>query len=128
MEWDKYAPYARPLTRIGISFVFLWFGVNQIFNPSDFMGYLPEMILALESASTIVVLNGVAELVLGLLLLFGKWTRFVALVLALHLVGIISSLGYNDIAVRDVGLFIVTVSIALGGADKWCVDRKQSEQ
>ena len=124
-DWDTLSSWARPVARIGIALVFVWFGISQLVDPTDFMGYLPEFLLALEYASTIVVVNGVAELLLGVLLLVGKWTRPVAFVLALHLLGITVSLGYNDIAVRDFGLFLVTCSIVLGGADTLTLDYRR---
>ena len=41
------------------------------------------------------------------------------------LIGIIIGLGYNNIAVRDFGLMLITFAIFLGGKDKWCLDYKK---
>ncbi|MEK6861082.1 MAG: DoxX family protein [Nanoarchaeota archaeon] len=115
--------YARILVRIAISLVFLWFGLNQIFNAEDFMGYLPEFLLSLSYAETIVILNGIAETVLSALLIIGFFPRIVSFILGIHLISIIISLGYNDIAIRDFGLMLATFSITIGGADKWCIKK-----
>ncbi|MEK6856700.1 MAG: hypothetical protein AABX49_01665, partial [Nanoarchaeota archaeon] len=64
------------------------------------------------------------EVVFGLLLLIGLFTKIVSLILALHLLVISFSLGYNDIAVRDFILSLATFSIFLNGKDKLCLDKK----
>ena len=88
------------------------------------MGYLPEFILAASYAKNIVLLNGITELILGALLAIGLYTRAVSAILCIHLFTIIISIGYNDIAVRYVGLMLVAFAIALHGPDQWCWDRR----
>jgi uncharacterized membrane protein YphA (DoxX/SURF4 family) len=95
----------------------LWFGFSQLFNPNMFLGYVPIMFDAY--APVLVTLNGVIEVVLGFVLLSGFLTRPAALILALHLAGITASLGYNEIAVRDFGLVLATLSVFLYGKDNW---------
>ena|SRR3989344_1435354 len=127
---EKYQKYATSLVRIAISLVFLWFGINQLILPENFLGYLPGFLLELDYTKYLVMLNGLSEIILGGLLLVGFLIRPVSLILAVHLLGIIFSLGYNDIAVRDFGLLLVTLSIFIGGADLWSMDyrRKKQEQ
>lgn len=128
MNLDQLKSYAPMTVRYAIAFVFLWFGINQIFNPTDFMGYLPDFILQLESAQTIVIINGITETILGLLLALGIFIRPVTAILAAHLIGIIFSLGYNDIAIRDVSLLIATIAIFFQGKDKWCLNSTNSKK
>lgn len=89
------------------------------------MGYLPDFLIATDYARAFVLFNGTFELLFGTLLIMGFYTRAVALVLSLNLLLIVINLGYNDIAVRDFGLTLVTFSIFLGGADKWCLDSRR---
>ena len=70
-------------------------------------------------------MNGTLEIVLGSLLLLGLFTRLCAFILALHLGGIMISLGYNDIAIRDFGLSLATFAVFLHGPDRLCWDVKQ---
>ena len=126
MNLNICSAYAPLLVRVSISLVFLWFGINQLLLPEDFMGYLPEQILGLDFAQSIVLMNGIFEIILGGLLLVGLFIRPTALLLCIHLLTIIVSLGYNDIAVRDAGLMLITFSIFLGGADKWSLDYKRN--
>ncbi|MAF35361.1 hypothetical protein CMO91_05975 [Candidatus Woesearchaeota archaeon] len=110
-------PYAPVVVRVGVSLVFIWFGINQLLSPETFLGYVPVMLDAY--AETLLLVNGIAELVLGIILLSGFLTRPAALLLALHLAGITVSLGYNEIAVRDFGLVLATLSVFLHGKDNW---------
>ena len=138
MNWQEAQKYSPLVLRWGLSFVFVWFGLNQIFSPAAFMGYLPtwavqdqagmeHMLYSMASAVPggargILLINGIVELILGTLLAMGLCTRVAALLLSLHLLGIVLSLGYNDIAIRDVGLVLATFSIFLAGRDRWCWD------
>ena len=125
MDLKTLQPYAPIAVRYSISFVFLWFGLNQIFSPTDFMGYLPDFILQLDSAQTLVILNGITETILGTLLALGLFVRPVAAILAVHLAGITFTLGYNDIAVRDFALLMATIGVFFQGKDKWCLNIKK---
>ncbi len=121
-ELSTYAPI---VTRISISLVFLWFGINQIINYEKFISYLPDLLLLSSYTKELILFNGIFELIFGTLLIIGLFTRFVSFILSLHLLSIAISLGYNDIAIRDLGLTLVTFSIFLGGSDKWCLDFKK---
>ena len=140
MNISQFKPYSPNIVRIGICIVFLWFGLNQIFLPNNFAGYLPSWILQTQQPGmmqmmvrtipgqylTFIRLNGLFELIFVSFLLVGKYVRTSALILSLHLAGIALSLGYNDVMIRDVGLTIVTFSIALHGPDSWCIDGKNN--
>ena len=138
-KWKTYAPV---VLRVGLSIVFLWFGITQVINPESFLGYIPEWLYPHESSMihehplrmmhnipsipthTLIMGNGFLEIIFGGLLLIGLWTRISAIVLTFHLMGIIIGLGYNDIAVRDFGLMAGTITVALYGPDKFCLDKK----
>ncbi len=118
---ERSRPYAPVVTRLAVSAVFLWFGISQITNTANYLGYLPDAIFRSPYASAFVVGNGAFELALGGLLALGILTRIVALLLGAHLLVIASGLGYGDVAVRDIGLALATLSVCLHGNDKWCV-------
>ncbi len=121
----KTKDYAPIIARLALSIVLLWFGINQLLNPVDFMGYLPEVLLNSQYPGLFIVLNGIFDAGFGLLLAIGLLTKISAFAVFLHLVSIAISLGYNDIAVRDFGLALVAFSIFLRGADKWTLDYKR---
>jgi len=119
-----YQEQSKFLLRLAISLVFIWFGINQLGNIENFLSYLPNFILTSNFTNIIVIFNGVFELIFGILLLIGLFTRFTALILSINLLTIAIGLGYNDIFIRDLGLTLATFSIFLGGTDKWCLDKK----
>lgn len=122
---NTYKEYAPLILRIGISLVFLWFGLTQIFNRDSLIGYLPQFAYSLPiEPFTLILFNGIFETILGLFLLVGLYTRVSSFLLGLHLLVITFSLGYNDVAIRDLGLTLATFAVFLNGADKWSLDNK----
>ena len=70
MNKQKYAPV---IIRVGLSFVFLWFGLTQLFDQSAWVSFIPEGITKLTgiSAETFVIFNGIFEVFFASLLAFG---------------------------------------------------------
>ena len=119
----KYEKYAKPLLRIGLSLVFLYFGFQQVLSPDDWAGFVPKYALVFNlTANNLVMLNAVMELTLVLFLIIGLYTRFSSIVLSLHLLGVAFSVGFNPIGIRDFGLAIATFVIFLNGLDNYCYD------
>ncbi len=124
IDTDGMKKYAPAVVRIGIALVFLWFGSSQISSPANWTGMIPNYamnILPLPP-ETLVVMHGLFEIVFGVLLLIGFQTRLAASLLTLNLVHIIFVVGYNDIGIRDFGLFTAMVSVTLTGADFFTLD------
>ena len=116
--------YSQIVLRFGIGAVVIWFSLQQLTNPSEWVSFLPSWIDVFPfSAITFIYLNSWFELIFGILLIAGLYTRVTALLLALHMLGIIFSLGYNSIAVRDFGIFIALTSIFLHGPSDWSADQ-----
>lgn len=120
---DIYKEYAAPLVRIPIALVFIWFSVNQLMIPSDWVGYMPKFLQQMPNPDTIILVNASVVLLLALMLLVGAYTRIVASLLGLHLMFIAFSLNWSSIAIRDFGLAFATLSIALHGSDRLCLKR-----
>lgn len=117
---QKFAPV---VLRIGLSLVFLWFGLQQVQQASMWVSYLPDWTSVLPvSPTSFVLLNGWFEIVFGVLLISGLFIRIASLLLGLHLLGIAFSLGYSAIAIRDFGLAVATLSVFIHGVDTWSMD------
>ena len=112
------------ILRMGLSLVFLWFGWQQLANTDAWVGLIPDYALNLSSVSaeTLVRFNGSFEIVFGLCLLFGFFTRISAFLLALHMVHITVTVGYNGIGVRDFGLTVAVISLFLLGENAFSLD------
>lgn len=117
--------YAPVVVRLGLTFVFVWFGASQIFSQTMWTSLIPSYATEFTglSAATLVLSNGIMEVVLAVLLAFGIRIRIVATLLALHLIGIIGTVGLNAVGIRDIGLTIAMFSVALHGADEYSFDK-----
>ena len=126
MKLDRLKSFSAPILRISMSLVFIWFSISQFQAPTSWTGFVPEFATNLSGldAKTLVLAHAVFEMIFGISLLIGIYTRFVAFLLAIHLLAISFSLGYNAIAIRDLGLSVATISVFLHGPDKWSLMKK----
>jgi uncharacterized membrane protein YphA (DoxX/SURF4 family) len=105
--------------RVGIGLVIAWFGLQQVSDPSSWISYLPPLADSLPTSQiNLIYINGWFEIVFGVLLVTGFYVRLVAFLLAIHLAGIVYTIGYNEIGVRDFGLLVALVAIFLHGPNK----------
>jgi uncharacterized membrane protein YphA (DoxX/SURF4 family) len=117
------------LIRIVIAAVFIWFGLQQLGDPSSWFGFLPTWATTLPISQTdFIYLNGCFELLLGTSLLFGFYARTCALFLGLHLLGITYTVGYGAIGVRDFGLALTAISIAFGPISPFSIDAANAKE
>ena len=122
---NKLKPFAPVVLRIGLSLVFLWFAFDQFMNPNSYIAFIPQSILDMThvSASLIIHLNALFEIVFGTALLLGFYTRTAALLLALHLFDITYVVGFGGLGVRDFGLSMGTLAVFMYGRDFLSLDR-----
>ena len=122
--------YTPTVLRFGLCVLFLWFGISQITNPTNWIIWIPQWAPQISGLGeeTIVLLNGWLETIGGSLLLLGLWTRIVAFILSLHLFSIAWAVGYNDIGVRDFALAVSTLALSFFGPDKFTVDSMRSKK
>ncbi len=118
MDTKKWAPV---ILRVGLVALFLWFGLSQVTDPAGWTSWLPTWATTLPwvAPKTLILLNGGFETVLGIALAAGFYTRWVALLLSLHLFFIAYEIGYNDIGVRDFVLAVCTLALSAYGADEY---------
>lgn len=117
---------AEKILRIGLGLTILWFGVSQLLNPSFWIGYLPGWAFTQSfiSTTTFVYLNGIFETITALFLIFNQMSRIVSILLAIHMMIIIFHLGYNDIAIRDFGIFVGFLSLIFMSENKCFLIKK----
>jgi uncharacterized membrane protein YphA (DoxX/SURF4 family) len=124
--FQKLKVFSPVILRVGLAFVFIWFGVNQIMEPQSWIDFVPEYITSFLhlDVTTVVYLNAAFEILCGSALLLGFSTRVVALLLALHMLDITFTVGLDDsIGVRDLGLSCAMIAIWLNGYDWLSLDR-----
>ena len=118
--------YASTLLRMGISLIIIWFGSQQLLHPQTWTHFLPgwtsDMFL---SQVSFVYLNGAFEVIAGALLFLGLFTCVVSFLLALHMLSIVITVGYNPTGMRDLAIFFAVAFLFLHkNHDKWSLDKK----
>ena len=117
--------YLVPLVlRLGMAVVFAWFGLQQLIDPGSWIAFVPTFTTnPLISPESIILLNGWLEVVGAALLVMGFRTRIIALVLGLHMLFIAIETG-GAIGVRDFGLTVACLALALITPDRWSLDAR----
>ncbi len=105
-----------------LGFVVIWFGVNELLYPIEWIGFLPLFIGTGKLASALLAIHGVILVAAGLMLIFNFYRRLAALVLALTLAEIVIDLMLQsipyDVIVRDIGLLGMAVALLCKPASK----------
>lgn len=122
----RFAAYAPLVLRIGLGAVMLWFGYQQLTNSQAWVIWVPEWTAMLGMApATIVLLNGLFEVAAGLLLILGIFVPFISLLLFLHLGIIVFDIGLTPIGVRDIGIAVGTLALAMLGSGPYSLMPKR---
>ena len=116
---------APAVVRVGVAVVFIWFGYQQVINAAPWTVLVPSWLPSLSGIDAInfIYFNAFFEIIFGLCLFLGLFTRVVGFFLALHMMQITYLVGYNDVGVRDFGLSLATIGVFLYGVSDWSLDR-----
>ena len=115
----KQLPSASLLLRLGLAFIFLYASIAAFINPNEWVGYLPPMLTSHLSATMLLKLFSLGELILAFWLLSGIYVRFAALAATAMLVGItLSNLSILVVTFRDVGLIFAALALAVMDEEK----------
>jgi uncharacterized membrane protein len=106
---------ARWMLILGTSFVFAYFGIVKFTNPDAWILWMPEWLDGQLSLTLVqwMHVTAVIEIIIAAALLFPVRIvqRISALLAALHLTAILTQVGWNDTAVRDIGLLMMTTAL-----------------
>lgn len=86
MNLTKLNQYAAPAGRILIGVFFLLAGIDKIMNLEGTAGYIGSV--GLPAASLLALATALFEISAGLILISGKWTKYVALGLVLFIIAV----------------------------------------
>lgn len=101
------------ILKLGLSIVFLYFGFNQLINPSNWTIFLPNFISSSNLAILIIYLNSLFDIFIGISFLFGFLIKLTSILAFLHLLAItFFALGINSASgIRDLGLAFAALSL-----------------
>lgn len=106
---------SKLLLIIALAFVFGYFGIDKFVHPEFWLSWIPlwmEGLMGLSRDAWLTVI-GLSEVVMAILLIIPvrKVQKIGAILIALHLVGILTQVGWNDIGVRDLGLLLADLAL-----------------
>ncbi len=118
--------FSTLILRLGVGFVFLFFGIDKFIHPETWIGWVsPRLFYYFPfSQEVFIYLDGGVEAVVGIMLVLGFYTRIFALIASLLLIGILVTVGITDITARDVAILAGAISLMITGSDKMSVDGK----
>ncbi len=106
---------ARWILILGIAFVFLYFGIDKFVHPKTWIGWMPDWMDGLLGMKNDLWMQIVAvtEIMIAIALLIPVriLQQVASIAASLHLLAILSQVGWNDIAVRDIGLLFMSMSV-----------------
>lgn len=99
-----------------LGFVVVWFGLHEIFVPQEWVTFAPPFLGDGTLALSLVVIHGMVLSICAALLFLNIHRTIAASVLALVFVevitGLVTQTGLSPVAVRDIGLFGLSVGLA----------------
>jgi|CXWL01.1.fsa_nt_gi hypothetical protein len=106
---------AKWLLILALVFVFAYFGIDKFMHPLLWIGWLPSWMdgLAGLPKESWLKLIGASEILFALMVLipFRHIQRIGVMLIILHLLGILTQVGWNDVAVRDIGIMISGIAL-----------------
>lgn len=117
------------LLRISLGVVFIIFGIGKFTNDfwAETMRNIPLLQMMPISMDALVIIDGTLEILTGLLLVLGLFTRIVSLVASLQLMAVLFFLKFQE--TRDIVLLAASLAIFLSGSKFLSIDnlRKKYE-
>lgn len=103
------------LFTVGLAFVFAYFGVDKFVHPQLWIDWMPlwmDGLLGMSNHAWMLI-TGAAEIFFALMLIIPVRSirQTGAFLCALHLVAVLTQTGWNDIAVRDIGLLFMSLGL-----------------
>lgn len=108
------------ILRIGMGITFFWIGILIFQHPDAWANFLSPWFVKLLPFSPIHLMEftSILDILIGVFFILGFFTRVVAMVATIHLVGILISSGITETTIRDVGLLGGTVALFLDARKK----------
>lgn len=112
MNW-KLKTSGSILLRVGLAPVFLYAGLDSLFDPQEWIGYVPGWIGSVMPREAFLFAHGIFEIAIGAALFFGVALRPVALAALFDMAAILVLYGVDDATFRDFGLLFMALALYL---------------
>ncbi len=91
------------ISKIILVGVFLYFGIESIFDPNIYGNLVPEFVTKFISPEIAVIIHGGVEVVCALLILFGLGSFLPYIILLISFLGVLISVSGTTL-IRDIGI------------------------
>lgn len=110
MRYGRYG-LSYLVLRVSLGLVFLWIGTDILRHPETWIGYLPASLPFGVPREVGLKLNGVFDVLLGVMLMVRVFPKTMAALAALHLIGVLATTGLDAVVIRDVGLLGASLAL-----------------
>lgn len=111
--------YSYLALRLGLAAVFLWFGIDKMFHPAYWLNaWVPQGVQLLIAKFNLtgiqfIYLNGIFEILIGLSLVTGVFTKLFSALAIIFLLSILVFVSISEVTVRDFGLLGGFIAVLL---------------
>ena len=102
-------------TRLGLSVIFIAFGIWEILQPLYWVSFVPTQLGGILSSSLLVTVHGSVLLIVGLAVLLGFYLRIAAFLSILIMFEILITLiivsGFSDLIIRDIVVLFLAIAL-----------------
>ena len=131
---EGYEEYSSLFLRMGVGIVFLFFGMGKLAGREG-VGWVKTQMTFIPAASadTFITVLGAVEVISGIFLIIGLFTRYVGALVALMMAGTVilfinapqPGIGF---IVKDFAILGAGISLALTGSGVYSVDGKRKKE
>lgn len=100
------------LLRAGLCVVFLYAGISALFNPENWIGFVPQLVSVFIPRDIFLVIHGITDLVIGIWLISNFKPFWAGLVASLSLIAIILfNFVQLEIIFRDIAILFAALAL-----------------
>ncbi len=123
MRKEALSDFASFILRIGLAFVFFYFGLDKFIHLQTNVAIINSF--GMSNAFLLTIFYGVAEILVGTFLFLGLFVRLTAVFASVMLAGILLLFWFklHIFIPRDIGLLATTLFLALNGGGRISLDK-----
>ena len=123
MRKEALSDIASLILRIGLAFVFLYFGIDKLVNLQTNASLITS--LGISNSIFFTIAYGLAELLIGSFLLLGLFSRLIAIIASMMLLLVIVLFWFklHIFIPKNIGLLAAMIFLALNGGGRIGLDK-----
>lgn len=99
------------LLQIGIGLVLIYAGAHSFIDATNWIQFVPNWISSIISSETFLVIYSIFEMLIGIFIIFGLFTKITLLIASLNFFLILILYGVTDYTFPLFGILMATISL-----------------